>query len=87
VEKATKALGIKLKIISDVEEAKEEIGHHAWRLYSKMVEKFMEQIQKFEESWKVSEERILTLDSLSNQESKKSVRGNNQPIDKTGIRL
>jgi uncharacterized protein YajQ (UPF0234 family) len=71
VEKAAKALGIKLKIISDVEEAKEEIGHHAWRLYLKMVEKFMEQIQKFEESWKVTEKQIQTLDSSSSQESKK----------------
>jgi len=47
------------------------IGHYAWRLYSKMVEKFMEQIQKLEESWKVIEEQMLKLASSSNQESKK----------------
>jgi hypothetical protein len=38
-----------------------------------MVEKFKEEIQKLEESWKVSKEQMLTLDSSSNQESKKAL--------------
>jgi HEPN domain-containing protein len=63
IEKGTKALGIKLKIISDEKETK-DIGHHAWRLYLKMVE-------KIEELWKAIEEQILTSDSSSNQELKK----------------
>jgi HEPN domain-containing protein len=70
IEKGTKALGIKLKIISDEKETK-DIGHHAWRLYLKMVEKIMEQTQKIEELWKATEEQILISDSSSSQELKK----------------
>jgi HEPN domain-containing protein len=70
IEKGTKALGVKLKIISDEKEAI-KISHYTWRLHSKMVEKIMEQIQKIEELWKVTEEQILTSDSSSNQELKK----------------